>query len=165
LFGKPVALKAASVQALYRQLKKQIRFGHDMLRIDALEAKNGNKLYGPGSNIIDRFVNKLQQEKSGFRNNIRAQDLFYPRFVYPKQNNERIKKQDGFFLLFGLGTNPSNDLLTLMRDEDGVVTLYVVPAKEDNKQALNAFLDSIGYSSYNLFPEIASLATFVKNSY
>ncbi|MGD9560473.1 MAG: FRG domain-containing protein, partial [Oscillospiraceae bacterium] len=49
LFGKPVALKAASVQALYRQLKKQIRFGHDMLRIDALEAKNGTSCTAPAA--------------------------------------------------------------------------------------------------------------------
>lgn len=89
------------------------------------------------------------------------------------QNNERIKRQHGAFIVAGLhGNNGSNsfqksrfDLKPLLvRDfNDGLSRSIIIP-KEDKRRLL-AELETFGINHGFLFPELEHQAAYIKNKY
>lgn len=89
------------------------------------------------------------------------------------QNNNRIKRQQGAFLLFGLDPNSEMflskktifDEKPLLQDkiEEGIESFIKIPKEEKNK--ILEELDAIGINHSFLFPELEHQATYLKNKF
>ena len=89
------------------------------------------------------------------------------------QNNNRIKRQQGAFLLFGLDPNSEMflskktifDEKPLLQDktEEGIESFIKIP-KEEKAKILEE-LDAIGINHSFLFPELEHQATYLKNKF
>lgn len=94
-------------------------------------------------------------------------------FVSAPMNNERIRRQHGAFLLFGIDVDEQNNPFQresfnikeqIIKDhQDGICRSFIVP-KQVKKEILNA-LDVIGINRSFLFPEFEHQATYVKEKY
>lgn len=94
-------------------------------------------------------------------------------FVSAPMNNERIRRQHGAFLLFGIDVDEQNNPFQresfnikeqIIKDhQDGICRSFIVP-KQAKKEILNA-LDVIGINRSFLFPEFEHQATYVKEKY
>ena len=89
-------------------------------------------------------------------------DLGLPRFVYAPLNSERIRRQQGAFIVFPaapFGKNPLEDL--------GKTTIQIssllIPAHR--KQKILKQLNSAGINRHFLFPEMAEHAAYVRKKY
>lgn len=102
--------------------------------------------------------------------------LYFPNkylFVSAPLNNERIRRQHGAFLLFGIDVdeqiNPFqresfNIKEQIIKDqEDGICRSFIV-SQQAKKEILEA-LDVIGINRSFLFPEFEHQATYVKEKY
>lgn len=88
-------------------------------------------------------------------------------------NNERIKRQQGAFLLFGVpevdGSNPFEkcpfDIKPLLSEieADGLEWKITIP--KEHKTVLIQELDAVGINSGFLFPELEHQAEYVRNKY
>lgn len=91
--------------------------------------------------------------------------------IVPPLNNERIKRQQGGFLLFGLDVenqiNPFQkeafDIQLNIEQEDGIKKMILVMPK-DKKQIIEE-LDVIGINHAFLFPELEHQASYIKEKY
>lgn len=89
------------------------------------------------------------------------------------QNNNRIKRQQGAFLLFGLDPNSEMFLskktifdekpLLQGKAEEGIESFIKIP-KEEKAKILKE-LDAIGINHSFLFPELEHQATYLKNKF
>lgn len=89
------------------------------------------------------------------------------------QNNNRIKRQQGAFLLFGLDPNSEMFLsrktifdekpLLQEKPEEGIESFIRIP-KEEKAKILKE-LDAIGINHSFLFPELEHQATYLKNKF
>ncbi|MCQ2377978.1 MAG: FRG domain-containing protein [Victivallaceae bacterium] len=94
-------------------------------------------------------------------------------FVSAPLNNERIRRQHGAFLLFGLNAdeqiNPfqketfdiKKSIITDLND--GICRSFVIPAGA--KEKILGELDSIGINHAFLFPELEHQASYIKQKY
>lgn len=89
-------------------------------------------------------------------------------------NNERIRRQHGAFVLFGMDvdqqTNPfqkeafdiKNEVIQ-SRDSDGIYRSIIIPS--DAKKGMLQMLDAVGINRSFLFPEFEHQASYVKQKY
>ncbi|MNB63274.1 FRG domain protein [compost metagenome] len=111
---------------------------------------------------IGRLLHEVKLEKPAFRDEIEQEDLLNCFIVLPVKNNNRIIKQDGAFILFGL-LNDNATVLNNLRYRGGGkrIQIYIVQNKNEIFRQLNTF--SINKAS--LFPEIDDVAEYIKNKY
>lgn len=89
------------------------------------------------------------------------------------QNNNRIKRQQGAFLLFGLDSNSEMFLnkktvfdekpLLLGKKEEGITSFIQIP--NGSKNGILKELDTIGINQSFLFPELEHQASYIKNKF
>ena len=110
----------------------------------------------------ERFIHVIKNEKPYFLDKIAESDLTRVVCVQPKQDNKRIIKQSGAFLLFGMGEEfkkntpakvPSNFILKEFN--------ITIPNK--TKEQFLASLEYLAISEATLFPEIDNVAKFLKS--
>ena len=95
-------------------------------------------------------------------------------FISVPLNNERIRRQHGAFLLFGMDAeqqnNPfqkeafdiKNDIVE-SRDSDGICRSIIIPAEA--KKDMLQMLDAVGINRSFLFPEFEHQASYVKQKF
>ncbi len=107
---------------------------------------------------LDRLIQTLKAEKAHFRPEVDPWDLAIVVSVTPKKSHERIKAQDGQFLIFGTREDSSgNHLNNIDLDE------LIIPS--DKKQEILRDLALLGISEKTMFPEIDKSATQLKKKY
>ena len=113
---------------------------------------------------VDLLVYQVGQEKSGFRSMINPKDLTSTVCVKPLSDNERIVKQDGSFLLFGMGddiTKPAKlDIKKYLPTGDRKLIIH----KESKSLIINQ-LRTLGIHGGTVFPDIGNVAESIKQQF
>ncbi|MDM1521332.1 FRG domain-containing protein [Myroides odoratimimus] len=115
---------------------------------------------------IAYLLHEIREEKSYFQSIINEQDIERVIAIKVKQNNNRIIKQSGAFLLFGINGKknlpaeiPSNWTLNL--DSKGVD----FKIDNDSKDNIIEELNVLGINEATLFPELDNQAKYLKKHY
>jgi hypothetical protein len=105
---------------------------------------------------IRRLIHDIRQDKPSFSPNIKREDLSRVLCVRAKLDNARIARQDGAFLIFGIGGKK--------REHAGVPSEWVVcgpggpSISFTSKHRIKRELEQFGISEQTLFPELESQA-------
>lgn len=116
------------------------------------------------SEIGLKLLHLIKEEKPYFLSKINPKDFFKSLIVKPVNNNERIKRQQGFFILFGIQDNifrPSKLNMDL-KSKNKKVKFLISPGAKKN---LLKELESIGISKESLFPEIVDGTEYIREKY
>ncbi len=108
-----------------------------------------------------RLLHEIRLEKPAFNAEIRKEDVLNSIFILALRNNRRITKQEGAFILTGLGE--STDQLNRFRykNKKGKQIIFLIKGKEN----LLGRLSELSINRATLFPEIDCVAEFIKNQY
>jgi hypothetical protein len=113
---------------------------------------------------VKLLVHDIRQERSLFEPKIKSEHLQSVICVKPLLDNPRIMRQDGAFFLFGVNGKKSES----SRIPDSYIYKpkglgLVVRAAE--KKKMREQLESLGISEGKIYPEIDSVASYVKSSF
>lgn len=106
---------------------------------------------------LERFFYSIQKENAVFQREIIPLDLLRPVFVQANQNNRRILKQDGAFIMSGLDFDEKDSHKKVYKH---VVKKIIIP-KLSKKQILKD-LELIGIHKASLFPELETVSEYLK---
>jgi len=116
-------------------------------------------------NERQKFLHEIKSEKAYFLDVIDDQHLHSVICVKAKLDNQRIIKQSGAFLLFGMGDDKSTPAKIpdkyLCKNDRQIVTL---PIAQNGKKTIIKELEELSISEATLFPEIDNVAKFLKES-
>jgi hypothetical protein len=110
----------------------------------------------------EKFVHVIKNEKPYFLDKIIENDLKRVVCVQPKQDNKRIIKQSGAFLLFGMGEEFEKQTSAKIPSEF-VLKKYNITIPNKNKEQFLVALEHLAISEATLFPEIDNVAKFLKS--
>ncbi|MFA0629711.1 FRG domain-containing protein [Vibrio sp. 10N.222.49.A3] len=110
----------------------------------------------------DVLMHCIRQEKPHFRERVNPKHIQSVVCVKPKLDNQRIIRQDGAFLLFGVDETKR---FSAQIEPDWILqpngNRYIIKAKD--KPEINKQLASLGISKAKLFPEIDMVSQFIKD--
>jgi hypothetical protein len=112
-------------------------------------------------NDFGKFLHDIREDKPAFRPLIKREDLGRVIAVKARLNNARIARQDGAFLLFGMGTrkelcaNIPPDWIVRGNDFKRIIIR--------NKKQIRNQLEFCGISSQALFPELDRQTRYIKD--
>lgn len=111
-----------------------------------------------------KLLHLIKEEKPYFLGVINPNDLEKAIIVKPINNNDRIKRQQGFFILFGMNKKVLKP--TIFEPIHGESKLsrknrYIIP--HEAKKRLLEELEIIGISSDTLFPEIDNGTKYIRD--
>ncbi len=111
-----------------------------------------------------RYLHSIKEEKPYFEDAIVEADLHRVICVKPKLDNKRIIKQSGAFLLFGMGTGMGQQKKTPAKtpSEFHSASINTINISPSFKSKIIDELKSVAISEATLFPEIDSVARFLK---
>ncbi len=107
---------------------------------------------------IERFYYNIQKENNAFEREIVPLDILRPVFVQANQDNPRILKQDGAFIMSALDLN-ENDSDNKIRKH--VIKEIIIPA--NCKEHIMRELDEICIHKAALFPELDTVSQYLRN--
>ncbi|NOR69605.1 MAG: FRG domain-containing protein [Methylomarinum sp.] len=112
-----------------------------------------------------RFLHEIQAEKPYFKDGINVKHLNSVQCVKAKLDNRRITQQSGAFFIFGMKntiTQPAEIPYPYLckRDNNTPVSIGVSQA---GKKVMLSELSELSISEASLFPEIDSVARYLKN--
>lgn len=112
----------------------------------------------------DWLLHEIRQEKYGFLSNINPDDLSKVLFVKPLLDNQRIIRQDGSFMLFGIDGNKLEmasipEKYKVHKDNKG----FIIDANSKNE--ILQQLEILGVHHAKLFPEIDNITQYIKSKY
>ncbi len=110
----------------------------------------------------EKFINFIKAEKPYFLDKINEDDLTRVVCVQPKQDNKRIIKQSGAFLLFAMGTELKKNTPAKIPSEYILKEFNIAISNKKKEQFLTS-LERISISEATLFPEIDNVAKFLKS--
>ena len=115
---------------------------------------------------IQYLLHEIREEKSYFQPIINPEDLEKVVAVKVKQSNNRIIKQSGAFLIFGINIEKKNPATV---PTDWIVNsskekIDFTISKDDKKLILKE-LDTLGINEATLFPELDNQARYLKSKY
>lgn len=120
----------------------------------AFKKASGNKKYLSG--VVEKYYHEVCSEKPAFKRDINPQSIIEPCFVQPNKSNDRILKQDGAFIMFGLHPT-ENDALKKIKC---FVTNRILI---ENRKDILKQLDTFGVNEATLFPEVDKVANYLRN--
>ncbi len=142
------------------------RFTYDIqeeiFSIDRDYLKNGKNVFDKKTNgvykdlCIERLFHEVSREMPSFEREIKPFDLLMPIFVQPQKDNDRMKKQDGAFILSGL-SNSIDDLEMVVNSLNHLILSI------DNQDSILKELEMVGISEASLFPEIDHVSNYLKD--
>lgn len=137
----------------------------------SLEAEN----YRAWFNELDKIkllLHQISLEKSHFLPSIIPQDLSRVCIVHSKQDNQRIRNQMGYFVLFGLGLLIKEESLMLSKKgeiqipEEWNLSLQTkITIAPKHKKKIIDELALLGISRSFIYPELETLSEELKNQY
>ena len=111
-----------------------------------------------------KLMHDIKQEKPHFLERINPSHVKSVLCVKPKMDNPRVVRQDGAFLLFGIGQNKH---VPASIPEEWIfrpkAKRYIIKASD--KLSILKQLSGVGISKAKLFPEIDMVSQFIKNDY
>ena len=107
-----------------------------------------------------RLLHEIRFEKPAFQPEIRKEDITSNYVVYALKNNKRIVKQDGAFIICGIG-DTAYSLGNFRYSNNGKKVVLLVSGKNKIIKELEKY--SINRAS--LFPEIECVADYIKQKY
>lgn len=112
-----------------------------------------------------RLLHEIQEEKPYFKNEIVLKHLESVICVQPKLENQRLIKQSGAFLLYGINENKShpaklNDSYYKKDEEGNRVRIYIA---QNGKNVIINELEELSISEATLFPEIDKVSGYLKS--
>ena len=113
---------------------------------------------------VDRLVQEVRMERTGFKAEIKAEDLRDAVVCVPARKNKRIDNQEGTFIVCGLleevyGDKRSNTLSNLrLKLDNKKISICVI----DKKIELLNELESLGMNKAKIYPEIDDVADYIK---
>ena len=111
-----------------------------------------------------KLMHDIKQEKPYFLERINPEHIKSVLCVKPKMDNPRVVRQDGAFLLFGIGQNKH---FPASISEEWIfkpkAKRYIIKASD--KLGILKQLSRVGISKAKLFPEIDMVSQFIKNDY
>ncbi len=107
------------------------------------------------SNVMKRFLHEIRGEYPAFETAIVAQDLLNCYFVRTNKDNERIKTQDGVFVIFGLDTDGNTRHLEGLEE-----CRYIV--NNENKIELLEDLKFVGINTSTIYPGMERTALYLR---
>lgn len=115
---------------------------------------------------IALLLHEIREEKLYFLSVIQPQDVERVVAVKVKMNNNRILKQNGSFLIFGIDGNKKNPAKIpddwIANKEMSNIDLTI---DANSKENLQNELDTLGFNESTLFPELDNQATYLKRLY
>lgn len=133
---------------------------------DELEKKSLIKKFNE-SDGVSFLIHNIKSEKPYFQNCINPTDMVSSGVVKPKLDNERIKKQDGAFIIVGLDENDNDKPAKIkfhLKDEKNQRKRLFISNKNSFKQ-IREELDVLSINKGTLFPEIMNSAEYIKNKF
>ena len=109
----------------------------------------------------EKFIHIIKNEKPYFLDKIDINDLTRVICVQPKQDNKRLIKQSGAFLLFAMGEEFKKNTAAKI-PSDYVLKRFNISIPNKNKEQFLISLEHIAISEATLFPEIDNVAKFLK---
>ncbi len=111
-----------------------------------------------------KFLHLIKEEKPYFLAEINPMDFSKTLIVKPINNNERIKRQLGYFILFGIKSSINNpsDISFTYKINKRILKLFI---EETKKEYILNELEAVGISSDTLFPEIDNGTDYIKSKY
>lgn len=123
----------------------------------AADAKINNLEF---NRLASRLIHEVRLEKPAFQAEINKADILDSYIVYAAKNNKRIVKQNGAFILCGLGnTNYTQEKFRYKENSKKVVLLI------SNKKVIMEQLETFSINYASLFPEIDCVANYIKRKY
>lgn len=110
--------------------------------------------------LTGRLLHEIRLEKPAFQAEINKTDVSNSYIVYALKNNNRIIKQDGAFILCGLLDNFDNLEHFRYKEKNKKIILLL-----SNKKKMLEQLETFSINKAALFPEIESVANYIKNKY
>ncbi|MFV1594850.1 FRG domain-containing protein [Phaeobacter sp. JH20_36] len=107
---------------------------------------------------LDKLLQTIRAEKNFFRSQADPFDLAYVVSVTPRKTHERIKAQEGQFLLFGMNESDQGTHLENLK-------ITEIDISEFYKNILLSELAQFGVSEKTLFPEIEKSAIQIRQRY
>ena len=114
---------------------------------------------------IISLLHDIQTDKPSFRPVINPDDLQRVLCVRAKLNNQRISRQQGCFLLFGIKDNKTEAAAIPTEWHPSALKNQKILVKADSKSTIRQELESFGISKRTLFPELEAQATEIMNHY
>jgi len=108
----------------------------------------------------ERLIHEVRLEKPAFQADIKREDILNNYIVYALKNNSRIVKQDGAFILCGLLAGRGS-LENFRYKEHGKKVVAIL----DKKKRILEQLEVFSINRATLFPEIESVAEYLKSKY
>ena len=111
------------------------------------------------------LLHDIQTDKPSFRPVINPDDLQRVLCVRAKLNNQRISRQQGCFLLFGIKDNKTEAAAIPTEWHPSALKNQKILVKADSKSTIRQELESFGISKRTLFPELEAQAKEIMNHY
>ncbi|WP_048712794.1 FRG domain-containing protein [Cardiobacterium hominis] len=121
-------------------------------------------LFNKSEDIIS-MLHIIHTDKPSFRPAINPDDLQRVLCVRAKLNNARISRQQGCFLLFGIGGNKTEAAVIPDEWQRLASNNQKILVKAESKADIMQELKSFGISKRTLFPELEAQATEIMNHY
>lgn len=144
------------LQELSRDEQKQLQILTYIYLFKGKFPQNTNSKYSDDE--IERFYYNIQKENNAFERNIVPIDMLRPVFVQPNQDNPRILKQDGAFIMSALDFDETDSDNKIKKH---VVKELIIPAK--CKKEIMHELETICIHKASLFPELDTVSQYLKN--
>ena len=114
---------------------------------------------------IISLLHTIRTDKPHFRPVINPSDFNRVLCVRAKLNNQRISRQQGCFLLFGIKDNKTEAAAIPTEWHPSALKNQKILVKADSKSTIRQELESFGISKRTLFPELEAQATEIMNHY
>ena len=111
------------------------------------------------------LLHDIQTDKPSFRPVINPDDLQRVLCVRAKLNNQRISRQQGCFLLFGIKDNKTEAAAIPTEWHPSALKNQKILVKADSKSTIRQELESFGISKRTLFPELEAQAKEIMDYY
>ena len=115
--------------------------------------------------MIIRILHDIHTDKPNFLPIINYADFERILCVRAKLNNQRISRQQGCFLLFGIGDSKTEPAAIPDEWQRLASNRQKVLVKADRKDAIKKELESFGISKRTLFPELEAQAKEIMDYY
>lgn len=112
---------------------------------------------------IKKLIHEIRDEKSYFEPKINFKDLGKTLFVKPKLDNERIIRQSGAFILFGINGNKYEPAILKNIYKPQKIHRFIIP--NDAKKSIIDDLKIMGIYHSSLFPELEKASIQLKEEY
>lgn len=119
-----------------------------------------NSTYSSGLKLL----HLIKEDKPHFTNNINPIDFNKNLIVKPINNNGRIKRQSGYFFIFGFVNNVKNPAkINCKLNVNGKELRLIIESSK--KEKILVELDNLNINSESLFPEIEKGTNYIKSKY